>query len=100
MLYDYVQCPHRVTMDQFGDPTLKDPISPFVRLLWEKGVEYENEVVGSLEIPFENLHPYSGEERVSVTRCGGGNSKFGPKFQILTNQHLHGTILVRQFYTS
>ena len=37
MLYDFVTCPHRVTMDLFTDPALKDKVSPFVQLLWEKG---------------------------------------------------------------
>ena len=30
MLYNFVQCPHRVTMDLFADPALKDKVSPFV----------------------------------------------------------------------
>ena len=45
MLYDLVQCPHRVTMDLFADPALKDKISPFVQLLWERGSLYEEEVI-------------------------------------------------------
>jgi predicted RecB family nuclease len=31
MLYDYVQCPHRVYLDLFGDPERRDPISAFVQ---------------------------------------------------------------------
>ena len=45
MLYDLVQCEHRPAMDLFGDPKKRDRISPFVRLLWEKGTAYENEDV-------------------------------------------------------
>ncbi len=37
MLYDWIHCPHRVTMDLFGDHEKKDPVSEFVKLLWEKG---------------------------------------------------------------
>ncbi len=44
MLYDLVQCPHRVTMDQFADAARRDAISPFIQLLWEKGSAYEKEV--------------------------------------------------------
>ena len=33
ILYNLVQCPHRVTMDLFGDPAMKDPINLFVQLL-------------------------------------------------------------------
>jgi len=45
MLYDFVQCPHRVTMDLFEDFTKRDPINPFVQLLWEKGNAFEQEVI-------------------------------------------------------
>jgi len=37
MLYNYVQCPHRVYLDLFGSQAERDPVSPFVELLWEKG---------------------------------------------------------------
>lgn len=29
-LYDFVHCPHRVSMDAFGDATERDETSPFV----------------------------------------------------------------------
>jgi len=45
MLYDLVQCPHRVAMDLFADQALKDKVSPFVQLLWERGSLYEKEVI-------------------------------------------------------
>ena len=67
MLYDFVQCPHRVTMDLFADPAERDPVSPFVELLWEKGHAFEREVVEGLTIPFINLRPYSNEERERLT---------------------------------
>jgi len=41
MLYNVVTCPHRVTMDLCADSAERDPISPFVRLLWERGVVHE-----------------------------------------------------------
>ena len=49
MLYDLVQCEHRPAMDLFGDPSKRNKISPFVRLLWEKGTAYEHEVIEELE---------------------------------------------------
>ena len=55
MLYNLVQCPHRVTMDLFADPALKDKVSPFVQLLWERGSTYENEVIRNLSLPFVDL---------------------------------------------
>jgi uncharacterized protein len=67
MLYDYVQCPHRVFLDLFGDPTRRDPISAFVQLLWERGSAFERETIEKLQIPFENLQVYSAEEKERLT---------------------------------
>jgi hypothetical protein len=39
MLYDLVNCPHRVSMDLFADPASRDLASPFVQLLWERGFQ-------------------------------------------------------------
>jgi uncharacterized protein len=49
-LYDYVQCPHKVFMDAFGDPAKKDDTSPFVELLWEHGLIHENTIAAQLNI--------------------------------------------------
>ena len=67
MLYDLVQCPHRVTMDMFTDPALKDKVSPFVQLLWEKGSLFEKEVIGNLSLPFCDLLHYAGDEKARQT---------------------------------
>ena len=63
MLYNYVQCPHRVYLDLYGDPDKRDPVSPFVELLWEKGHKFEKEVIESLEVSFEDMSDLSAEER-------------------------------------
>lgn len=63
MLYDLVHCPHRVTMDLRGDPALRDPVNPFVELLWEKGNAYEREVINQLRVPYTNLRGYRVTER-------------------------------------
>lgn len=55
MLYSYALCPHRVTLDLFGDPAKRDEVSPFVELLWERGNLYEREVAEGLQVPFLNL---------------------------------------------
>jgi len=68
MLYDLVQCPHRVTMDLFEDFSKRDPINPFVQLLWEKGNAFEREVIEGLRVPFVNLRPLSDQEREHMTR--------------------------------
>jgi hypothetical protein len=67
MLYDLVQRPHRVTMDMFTDPALKDKVSPFVQLLWEKGALFEKEVIGNLSLPFCDLSHYAGDEKARQT---------------------------------
>lgn len=67
MLYNLIQCPHRVTMDLFGDPGEKDSINPFIQLLWEQGNAFEQEVIESLRIPFTNLKRYSSYEKESLT---------------------------------
>jgi hypothetical protein len=33
MLYDYLECPHRVVLDVYGDQGERDDIHPFVELL-------------------------------------------------------------------
>lgn len=76
MLYNYVRCPHRVTMDLFGSPTEKDAVSPFVELLWERGHLFEREVIERLEIPFLNLHtvPDHDRERLTLEALAAGES--------------------------
>src|SRR5665811_499604 len=67
MLYNFVQCPHRVTMDLYADPALKDKVSPFVQLLWERGSLYEEEVIEGLSLPFVDLSHYAGDEKEQQT---------------------------------
>lgn len=67
MLYDYIQCPHRVTLDLFGDPGERDDISPFIKLLWEKGHTFENDVITGLNLPMTDLSRLKAEERETAT---------------------------------
>lgn len=67
MLYDLIQCPHRVTMDLLCDPSKRDEPNPFVQLLWEKGGLYEKEVIAGLSIPFLDLSRYADEEKERLT---------------------------------
>ncbi len=70
MLYSYALCPHRVSLDLFGDPAKRDRVSPFVELLWERGNLYEREVVEGLEVPFLNLRGVKpAAEREKQTRA-------------------------------
>lgn len=49
-LYDYVQCPHRVYLDAFGDPLRRDEPNAFVQLLWDQGVDHEAQIVATLGV--------------------------------------------------
>jgi uncharacterized protein len=60
-LYTYLTCPTRVFRDAFDDPALRDEVSPFVHLLWEKGTSFEREVVAGLAVPFVDLSGLKGD---------------------------------------
>ena len=66
-LYDFVQCPTRVGLDAFGDANKRDPINPFVRLLWERGTLFERETIAELEQPFTDLSEFKVEEKERLT---------------------------------
>ena len=54
-------------MDLFAEPALRDKVSPFVQLLWERGSLYEEEVIEGLSLPFTDLSRYAGEEKEQQT---------------------------------
>jgi hypothetical protein len=76
MLYDFVICPHRVTMDLFGYLAERDPISPFVQLLWERGHAFEEDVIKGIKVPFLNLRivPDHERERRTMEAIAAGES--------------------------
>lgn len=55
ILYDYTQCPHRVWRDVYGplDEKIKGT-NPFVQLLWDKGAQFEEEIIKEIGI-YEDL---------------------------------------------
>lgn len=67
-LYSHLTCPHRVAMDAFEDPARRDPVSPFVELLWERGSAYEADVIRGLGLPFLDLSGLQGEAKEAATR--------------------------------
>jgi len=48
-LYNFIQCPHRVWRDTHDNPNLKDSPNEFVQMLWERGTQYEKEVLKKFE---------------------------------------------------
>jgi len=67
MLYNYTQCPTRVYKDLFSDPADRDPVSPFIQMLWDRGNAYEQEVIEKLDVPFTNLKDLPPAEREQQT---------------------------------
>jgi predicted RecB family nuclease len=67
MLYDFIACPHRVSMDAFEDPGLRDDVSPFVQLLWDRGHAHEVAIMADLAVPFLDLSMFHGEEKETRT---------------------------------
>lgn len=55
-------------MDFFADPSLRDPVSPFIQLLWERGSLYEREVMTGLGVPVCDLSGFKGDEKEAKTR--------------------------------
>lgn len=68
-LYSFLSCPHRVVMDAVGDPLLRDEVSPFVQMLWERGVAHERELVAALTVPCEDFSGLRGDAREAATRA-------------------------------
>jgi len=67
MLYDYIRCPGRPGMDAFHDPGDRDPVSPFVQLLWEKGTLFEQEVIDALEEEYTDLKTIPPDQKENAT---------------------------------
>lgn len=67
-LHDHLRCPHRVAMDAGADPALRDPVSPFVQLLWDRGVAHEQALVAALDPPPLDLSALHGAEKEAATR--------------------------------
>jgi predicted RecB family nuclease len=68
MLYNLVQCPHRLYLDLYEDPDKRDPESIFLQLLWERGTFYEQKVVMDLTLEYTDLGGRPTEERENLTR--------------------------------
>ncbi len=74
-LYNHTRCAHRVYLDAHGDKAERGEASPFVRLLWEMGLQAERQYIGSLGgLPYEDLQGLSLEAamaRTSELMAGG-----------------------------
>jgi hypothetical protein len=67
LLYSLIACPHRVTMDLFGDLAERDEVSPFVRMLWERGTLHEQAIIRGFGAAVLDLSIYHGDEKERLT---------------------------------
>ena len=67
LLYDLIACPHRVSMDLFANPAERDPISPFIKMLWEKGAAHEQAIMAEGDIEALDLSGFHGDEKERLT---------------------------------
>lgn len=66
-LYDYLQCPHKVWRDVYGNQDEKiQETNPFVELLWSKGVQHEAKTLSMIG-QYLDLADGSLEERFEKT---------------------------------
>ena len=67
-LYNFTKCKHRVYLDSNGDPAERAEVSSFVKLLWEMGLQTEQDYLASLgEGEFENLTGLSIDQAAEKT---------------------------------
>lgn len=67
MLYDLLQCPYRVKLDSTADVGKRDQVNAFVQMLWEKGSQYEREVMEGLQKEYLDLSIYALAEKERKT---------------------------------
>lgn len=67
LLYDYIQCPHKVWRDLYGPQEEKIvEANPFIELLWQKGLQHEEEIIRKIG-EYVDVSKGSYEERIFKT---------------------------------
>ena len=67
-LFDETSGSLRIVAQQgFQEEYLRDPISPFVQMLWEKGNLFEKEKIAALDVPFLDLSRVYGDDKERLT---------------------------------
>lgn len=68
LLYDYLQCPHKVWRDVHGPKhELADEENPFLQLLWERGVQHEADIIANFGYAFVDCSGGTEAERIAQT---------------------------------
>lgn len=67
ILYNLVQCPKRVELDLFGNAAERDEVSPFVRMLWQRGTLYEQDFFSNGKLSVLDLSKAKADEKEQLT---------------------------------
>jgi predicted RecB family nuclease len=68
LLYDYYNCPHKVWRDKYGPKQEEiQEDNPFVKLLWERGVQHEKEIIQNFKYDYLDLSEGSIDDRIEKT---------------------------------
>lgn len=67
MLRDLTTCEHRVSLDLFGDATMRDLVSAFTAMLWDQGCDHEDAILSGLAAQAVDLRGRAPEEREAGT---------------------------------
>lgn len=66
-LYDHIACPRRVDLDLHRDRSERAELSPFIQMLWRRGVAHESKLVAGLPSDCLVLARLPGDERSAAT---------------------------------
>jgi hypothetical protein len=67
MLYDLVKLSSSGNDGPVANPSERDAVSPFLRLLWERGTAREKEVIAALKEPLLDLSATQPDEKEPLT---------------------------------
>jgi predicted RecB family nuclease len=70
LLYDYLQCPHKVWRDVHGPKSeFVEEENPFLKLLWDRGVRHEEKIVASFAFDYVDCSKGTEVERINKTNA-------------------------------
>lgn len=70
ILYDYMQCPHKVWRDVHGPKTeLVEEDNPFLKLLWERGIQHEAKTIAEFAHEYVDCSKGAELERIEKTNA-------------------------------
>ena len=70
LLYDYLQCPHKVWRDVHGPKEeFVDEENAFLKLLWDRGVQHEAKIIASFAFDYVDCSKGTEVERINKTNA-------------------------------